>query len=388
MAAGFATPGLSQMIQPMVDISKSFIGQMKAAIVPFEQMADIASMFVRALDPALVNELGRRFRDLNAVIGIAMRPIVEVAREVTKSLADHLVPIMKKLEPLIQEISDAIGKVLIQSFDDMSIMINGMMPTLKALKDIFVGLIGILQDVWSTFTAVGRGVAEMFKSLIGGAVGEGKTAADIMKQLRDAVREAIKHLLIWSARLMMSFGWAKGVESLINGLEKSGKAEKKDSTGYAVESPSFKAIGDLAKNIQLEAFRASAYGDKEKKDPAQQAADFLGDIKNDLKQVLADGGKTTTVMIDKIHEIIALVKEKWPTVENIQTSVDEARKWLDGKKDEITQIYNDVKNVAATAARFAGGVTNAYNKASAIMSGFEMGFDALKNELGRGLSTR
>jgi uncharacterized protein YhjY with autotransporter beta-barrel domain len=93
-------------------------------------------------------------------------------------------------------------------------------------------------------------------------------------------------------------------------------------------------------------------------------------------------------MIDKIHEIIALVKEKWPTVENIQTSVDEARKWLDGKKDEITQIYNDVKNVAATAARFAGGVTNAYNKASAIMSGFEMGFDALKNELGRGLSTR
>jgi methyl-accepting chemotaxis protein len=378
MAAGFATPGMSSIVQPFVDMTRTFVGQMKMMIVPFEQLTDIASHFVKAIDPALVDDLGRKFRDLNAVIGVAMRPMVDVAREVTKDLSDKLLPIMRKLEPMIQELSQAIGDVLIQSFDDMSIMINGMMPTLRMIKDVMVGVIDIMKDVWSSFTAFSRGLAEMVKGTMSGLIGEGKSVKDVMKELRETVRNLIKDMILFSARLMASFGWTKGIEGLIKGLGKTGKSEKEESGGTAVlMNPAFKAIGDLAKSVQLEAFRASAYGDDKKKDPAEQAVEFLGQIKGELEKLIANGDDGTNKTVNEIKDLVALVKEKMPTVEKIKESAEMAQKWLEAKKEEVTGIFNDVKDVASAARRLAGDVETEYTKAKAVGKSFEMGLDKL-----------
>src|ERR1043166_502654 len=114
MAAHAAEPfemkGLSEAIGLANQQLNTFVGALKEALAPFAQLSDFASHFVQEIDPALVMELGRAFRDLNAVLGSGLRGIVDEARELTRYIGGALLPVMQKLAPIIDELSTRIGQ--------------------------------------------------------------------------------------------------------------------------------------------------------------------------------------------------------------------------------------------------------------------------------------
>lgn len=419
LAAGGLAPGLGTALTPVVDFTNTFIGQLKRIVAPFEMMTNIATHFVQFLDPSIVEDLGRKFRDLNAVIGIAVRPIVDVAREVVKSLSDHLLPIMKKLQPLIEEISRAIGDALDKAIEDMSDTIEGMMPVLNGLKDIIVGIVKILTDLWSIITVIAKTATNVFKGLFetgedgvsgaSAALSKLKEIATIivdklgefvpflgrlfemikntevfdklgeiissakapMDKLRDAIQLVISQLVLFAARLMMAFGWTKGVDALIKALSASAvKAKSEESGGLSVANNAiFKSISDLAKSTQLEAFKASAAG-QTKVDPAVQAAEFLGKINDQLKELAKNGKSDDNPVARGIRDIKKVADEVLPTVNSV-------RKWLEANGEKagkfitetiptgITDIINAVRGMGANLAnpidwakaKATGGIT-------------------------------
>lgn len=353
-AAEFSMPGLHSYLTPIVDMTNTFVGQIKRLVAPFEQLTNIATHFVAVLDPSLVEDLTRKFRDLNAVIGVAMRPVVETAREIVKYLSDRLLPVMRELQPIISDLSDAVGDALKQGIDDMINFLRSAMPTLKALKDFVVGLIHVLQDVWQLFMTLGKTITEIITGALGGFGTGTKTVTDLMKEFRDAVREVIKNLILFAARLMLSFGFTRGVDALMKGLERQ-RAPAEQSGGMAVAiNSAFKSAGELSKNALLEAFRASTMTQKAK-NPAEETNEWLGKIKEELAALKTAGASEDHPLVKKINSMLTFLNEK------ILPNVDLVGKWFGGiDSSKITEFVN--ANVAAMGKIDVSKVTNFIDK--------------------------
>lgn len=211
---------VTAMLEPAQKGIQQFVGAIQSAFGPFTQIADIASKFTEALDPALVQELSARFRDLNAVVGVALRPIVDVARDVVHTLGNVLLPVMKKLEPIVRELAETIGAELESTMNGMGVVLEDLMPIFNALKDVLVGGIGIIQDVMAgvkVLFGIGKELlSELFDSLGGG--GEGMTAKEFMQGLREVIQSIIKHLIALLEIIFLMTGWGKRINDMLSEL--------------------------------------------------------------------------------------------------------------------------------------------------------------------------
>lgn len=282
-----------------------FAAVVQDAVAPFRQLSDMAARFTQAVDPALVAELNRAFRDLDAVIGQAMRPIVDQARELVRYLAGALMPLMRRLEPLVADLTGKIGLQLKESISKFVTMLDAL--PWEAIRDALGGVLDIFHDVGAALSAFASVALQAVKDLLGGVVGSaGGTVKDLMAQVRQAVQEALRAVITFAAQLMKAVGWMGGVEALVRGLTAASQNRlhrAEDSTGMAVASGAMiKSIQDLAKGVYESAFVASAYGGQ-KADPQQQMVAFLGDIAKDIESM-------PNTMRDKLLDLEASIMAK------------------------------------------------------------------------------
>lgn len=363
MGAGFAMPNMASALAPVTEFATSFVVTLKKLTNPFEKLVDIASYFANFIDPGLVEDLTRKFRDLNAVIGVAVRPVVEVAREVVKHLSDYLLPIMRKLQPIVEKVTHALGDAMKKAILDMSKFLEDMIPTIEKLAGILVGIIGIMSDVYSALTVFARFLADAVGSLFSGFVGNGRSVKEIMEKLRETVQSVISSLTMFSARLMMSFGWTKGVESMIKAMKSAGTGgEKGDATGMAVaQNAMFKSIGDLSKSVMLEAFRSSANQTKEM-DPAVQSAAFLGEIAKQLEDLMKSGDDKQSKIITAIHDVVEWVSGLKDWFKNdVKPALDVTASGVSVLSDYYSRLGRGISNTSkavGVAEKFAEGAVS------------------------------
>lgn len=363
---GMSMPNLASALAPVTEFATGFAVAIKKGIAPFEKIVDIASSFVSALDPALVEDLGRKFRDLNAVIGVALRPIVDVAREIVKNLSDHMLPIMKKLEPIVDKISRAIQDGLNQAIEDMALFLEGMLPTMNKMSDAAVVLIGILQDVYEVFNIMMRTISALIGNEFNELAGGTRSVKEIMESLRNTVREVITNFMMLAARLMMAMGWFKSLETFVRrGLKTDeGQAKKDESGGLAVAmNAAFKSIGDLSKSVQLEAFRASAQ-DTKAKNPAEKSNDLLEGIRKQIFDMMSKGDSREGDILEAVQAVKNM--RDW-LIEMVPTS-EAVREWMTANKERLREMLAKLEIMAGKAEKvfnnietFSEGVVNTSN---------------------------
>ena len=347
--------GLSESVGLADTALKSWTGAVQQSLAPFTELTEWASHFTEAIDPALVRELGRAFRDLQAVIGQAARPIVDEAREIVRYIGGTLMPIMRKLAPIVDELSQKIGQGLKTAISELSDIFEEVEPYLEDIRDVLGGIIDIIHDVSQSLTAfasVGlQAVKDVFQMLIGTGGEAGRTVKDLMREVREAVQAAIKAVLVFAATVMKAAGWTKGVDALVGALERGAKGAKQaeDDRGMAVaQNAMFKSIADLGKSITLSAYQASAFGEK-KQDPAAESAKWLEGIAGDIKG-LPDQETLQEMfeqMVDSVEKkVVDYGEKKWGEVNDIvNREIRDAKSAMSGY---VTRQYND-------AIRWIGG---------------------------------
>lgn len=361
---GSIAPRTAMLTAPLEQFTNQFVKAIKGILGPFEKITDLASHFVQDFDPALVHDLGMKFRDFHAVIGLVLRPIVDVSRGIVRSLSDYLLPAMKKLEPLVREISESVGGALKDGFKELGATLADLMPLFEALRDIVIGAIPMLDDlrqviamVRETFKALMR---ELFAAIGAGGVEGGLKG--VMANLRKGFQDLIVAVYKFMASLFAVIGWGKGLEALMKSLNRREDVEKGNAQGLSIAlNPMFKSIGELSKSVSAAMFAASDVGAADAKNEAQKQTEFLAEIKKAIELGKDDTKQIRDVMAD-VKEFVADAKvwiEKLP-----KRVIGEVETWWDGPamtklemqaarlaKSAEAAVHNEVRDAIADGVR-------------------------------------
>ena len=294
-ASAFATsgPGAASSLTGLSSAAGALGGK-------FTEIVNFASRFVQAIDPNIIAELNRAFRDLDAVIGVALRPVILAAVSIVRNFAASIFEAMIRLQPIVEKVANTIATALQPAFDALGTVIEGLMPVFDVIADalifvatLFSDLANFMRPLINVIVELGRQLFATIAALFGvESIGGGLKS--LFDEIRSALQEFLKAIILVTATVARFLGASKVLDAIIKGLQPK---ERKDATGAAVaEGAQFKSIESLGRDVYLKAFQASTYG---KGEEPKKAEDFLAGILTQVQDIAS--GKST---LDDLPQVI------------------------------------------------------------------------------------
>jgi hypothetical protein len=237
-----------------------------------------ASKFVEALNPSLVEAMGLAFRDLSAVIGVALTPIIEVAVEAFREIGAVLLPVMQELAPVIRQIADLAKAALMPVVSLVAQLLSQAAGLFQLLAPILEAAVSIFRVLVAVVSAVMDALVKAITGLVGGDL---KSAAD---SLREAMNKLVRAVVVAVGALASFFGIG---EQFVRSLENRGP--RQDATGLAaVQNTRVTDIAAISRDLQAAAAQASGtLGEDDKpkgKDPVAEGLEYVKSIKGMLER--------------------------------------------------------------------------------------------------------
>jgi phage-related protein len=243
------------------------------AVAPkmFMNLVNAVSPFVKALDPGLMAQLSLAMSDLQATIGVGLRPIIQAAIPIIRAFADTLMPIMNQLAPVMQKFGESMIRIAIPVIAVWASAINYLIPVIESIVPLFTDLAEILMVLTPVFDFMFDGINRGMNLIIGVF----HTFMVGIKAMTVALLEAGAWIVSWvsesgaqalkdaSASVQQSMD--RSMEAQANAFGKwLGPPPKKPaytqgaSVGAAAKQASYSGIADLGKNMMQAAFGQSA----------------------------------------------------------------------------------------------------------------------------------
>lgn len=242
------------------------VGAITGTVGAFSQITAFAGSFVQAFNPALMEQMNLVFKDLTAVIGMGLEPVIGAVIPIVRAFADRLVPVMQAMIPTVQlfadsmiELSGPIIEILIQAFaalEPVIVLAAGYVEMWAGILTWAVPLVAaVIKEIVYWFTKIVSTVQWVVGSLIIGIgkvlsmiPGTGNAGKDLQKVGEAAVESSKKA--------------SKATDDYYNGTSKVQKAIQKPvvkgaSTGAAAGKASFSGISDLGRNLMQSAMSSS-----------------------------------------------------------------------------------------------------------------------------------
>ena len=292
--------GAAAAMGPIVGVMGVAAAAMGALTGGFSILIEMVGKFVGALDPAIMEQLNLAFSDLSAVVGIGLRPIITAATVIIRSFADALVPVMRKLEPIITKLASVMISIAIPIIvawaDQLEMLMpvfNALVPIVAILGELFsavlmiviplfkvlAGVCLILVGVFNTVVAAVHGFAAGILWAVTGLLkivpGQSARAAAAQKQAEAAGASSAAALS--NAGSNIADG-GKMIGTAFTSTEKEVKGG--ESRGAAAKGASYSGVADLGKNMMQAAFGSSTQSVENKQlEQQKQAAGELGIIR-------------------------------------------------------------------------------------------------------------
>ena len=307
----------------------------------------IATGFVDALNPALMIPLNMAFKDLSAVVGTALTPIIAGATEIVRAFADMLVPVMAQLQPVIQSLTQVFVNLSGVLFEGLGRAAAAFMPLVEmvadvlksmaplvevvfvvaealrsALNPILTALVGVFQimlqpilmmaeylksmePLFKVFEAVMAGAAAAIKAFVGGIMGDSGVdqLKDQFADLSNSMTKFSQQLILAIASFAKMLGMSKFLEGFAKALE---PAQKGTSTGMAaITNTKTSDFASFAKEMALNSAKAGMGAADIK--PAAKTPEILEGIKGKLDEII--NGKESKLAKETIDAIIKAAKD-------------------------------------------------------------------------------
>ena len=292
--------GAAAAMGPIVGVMGVATAAMGALTGGFSILIEMVGKFVGALDPAIMEQLNLAFSDLSAVVGIGLRPIITAATVIIRSFADALVPVMRKLEPIITKLASVMISIAIPIIvawaDQLEMLMpvfNALVPIVAILGELFSGvlmvviplfkvlagvcliLVGVFNAVVAAVHGFAAGILWAVTGLLKIIPGQSARAAAAQKQAEAAGASSAAALS--NAGNNIADG-GKMIGTAFTSTEKEVKGG--ESRGAAAKGASYSGVADLGKNMMQAAFGSSTQSVENKQlEQQKQAAGELGIIR-------------------------------------------------------------------------------------------------------------
>jgi hypothetical protein len=264
----------------------SAAGNLTSSFANLSGHINTVARLVSAVDPAIVAELSRSFRDLDAVIGTALRPVIVATIDVVRHFASGIFNAMISLAPVIEKMANSIAQALQPAFDVLGSVLEALVPVFDVVADGVSFVAKLFSDVVRTlrpFIEVVIELTRQFFSMIASLFGVesvGSGLKGMFESIRSALQEFLRGLILATATIAKFFGASRVLDAIIKGLQPK---ETRDARGAAVaQNASFKSIEELGRSTYLAAFQASAQpGGK----GPQKVEDIMKDVLTEVRGI-------------------------------------------------------------------------------------------------------
>lgn len=259
-----------------------------AAPVAFLEMvqglAGKIGSFVDAVNPGIMVQLDMATRDLTAVIGTALAPIMQAIVPIIKDLASALLPVARLVAETFGRIIESLQPAIDAITEIFFIAAATLMPIVEMVGDIFT----TIAPIFTALAAVAKAIWLAFGSLVTALVGImrdlfGFNVGDVLKDFAEGVQVAMNNLIAVLVRGIASLLKFFGFTSALSNLTKFFKglaAPKASAEGIAAaQNAQVKSIESVGKDAALAAVIASVVpGGKVGKKPEDFYADMVAEL--------------------------------------------------------------------------------------------------------------
>lgn len=263
----------------------------QALIESFQSLTRQMSGFVEALSPATVQLFQRTMRDLNAVIGVALLPGMQIATGIVRKFADVLLPITEKLQPIVAQVGGSVAQLAGVFTNTFGSVLTTLTPVIKVIADVFQAVTPVIQAVIAVFSGMVEVVAVATKGLLAMF---GVNTSDMTKNLRSALERLATAVLQTAAAVLKFFNAAAG-NAFIDGVKKAlvgDGVETKSSSGLAAaQNAQIGSIQSYMQSVLRASLLAGPQGRTDEKDPLEwqkKTVEKLDEIKNMTQESIRD----------------------------------------------------------------------------------------------------
>jgi hypothetical protein len=310
-------------------------GVAAAAPVALAALVTQLGAFVRVLDPATMELFDRALSSLQATIGQAFLPVIQVLTGVIEQAADIIAPVFEQLAGVLGalagqmsgylltvvrlvadvlaglvEAAEPLLSVVVELYGVLGVVIEiirGILPlvaallraiifALRPLLDVVVGVVKAL----AAFLQMVFAIVNVFAAVITAFLGQAAALGELgIKEFFDGFVKSIQFMtraiIGFAARLLRLFG----MESAFEALKKAYSPSRGGEGQRRLAAPSdfgFADLGSIIREGTLAAAKATGAGGPE------STEDFLKVISKDLGEI---AGESRAKLIEKIGKDIA-----------------------------------------------------------------------------------
>lgn len=286
-ALGSALSGIGKMVSGLANSFASGISAAANIVVgPFQSLAGAVGPFVQALNPSLMMQLGRAFESLQATIGVALMPVVEVLIGGIRQAAGVLLPAMQAMAPVMRTIAQTVIQLLMPAFRLISSIVTSLAPVFQLIADMAKELASGI----NALSVIGRALAETFASWLKTLFGGQDGMKSFLGKFRDAIHSVVEALLKLTAYIAKAFGGFDFIQRMADNLRKiAGGEGKEGGAAHAPKEVGFKTFEDISKTMAQAAFIAQPGGVTEEETEIawlEKLANSLEEVKQDQRGIV------------------------------------------------------------------------------------------------------
>lgn len=260
----------------------------------------ISYKFVQAFDPSALIGFDMALRDLNAVVGSMLLPIINEATKIIKYFAATIFASANTIMPAIQTLAKSVGDV----FVGLMPIVGQIIPVLANLLTFTAELVNLyavtLLPVLRAFATVAAGWAAVLNSAFGGLLGSTGSVKTFFIQFGQALGRMVTAITAITYRL---FGMSGAIDAMLGSLKNGADAAlRKDATGVAsARNAQIQSVGSIGNELLRAAFQSSGRGGQISEDVNDQ--EFRNQLIADIEAIKSWDWKAA--LVSAIQEAIS-----------------------------------------------------------------------------------
>ena len=339
-AASRLMKGIGDKLAPEMPYLKAMGGAAMSAASALQSVVSASLPFVAAFSPSDVMVFNQAVRDVTAVVGSLLVPVVRQATVFIRDFGSRLLPVVEQLRPAFEAISAVLGKAAGQVLGVFSTLARVLVPVVKVAGELFGVLLGLVEPlmdvvgvvaevvgvVGSVLSAVIKALAEGIKPIVAVLQGLGDwfkvvgvwirtfgiLLEDLVRNLLGAdfsgvdatwkaLRDGFSKAALASVLFAASLAKATGMTSVLDALARAtAQTAKKGTEGFAAATNAqFKGFSDFGKQVALAASTASLVGGENK--PATTES-LLGDINKGVLDIMKGKNDFIDTFVQKLYD--------------------------------------------------------------------------------------